>query len=74
MIDWFETPSPFPEIRCWGAIQEPFQYVLSYDELEDRYFVSGKRYPNQGTRINLGVYRTKGDAILAAETHWSNNR
>jgi hypothetical protein len=73
MLEWFEGPT-IMGIRTWGAIALPFQYVLSYDNETLSFWVSAKEYPNASRRINLGEYFSEGDARLAAETHYSNNR
>jgi len=73
MIEWFDMSSPYPEIKVWGAIELPFQYCMSYDESDFKFYVSAKTYPNAGKRTDLGVYYSRSDAELACANHWWNH-
>lgn len=73
MIEWFKMPD-YEEHQIWGAVAEPFQYVLSYNRLEGKFYVSAKHYPNASKIIPLGEYWSRNEAEAACSSHWSNNR
>jgi hypothetical protein len=72
-MQWISLPSPFPDMKCWGAVRKPFQYVISYDEQTLKWNVSSKEYPNATKRHDIGEYNTRADAELACVAHWSIN-
>jgi len=68
---WLTTPSPFSNMEIWGAIYEPFSYVLSYDGKHKQWGASAN--PLQGNPVmftDLGAHhKSRDDAEAAIKAH-----
>lgn len=71
-MNWiaFMSPPQVPGMLLWGAISEPWQYVISYDREFGTWAASVKRLPDEGPLIPLGhEHATRFDAEEACERH-----
>jgi hypothetical protein len=71
-MNWFDVPSPFPEITLWGCSREPWQYVLSHNADRNDWAASAKVDGRPETaRIELGWnFATRAEAEAAVEQHY----
>ena len=72
-MNWFNMPSPFPEITTWGCIRGPWNYVLSHNADRNDWGASVTRYQpvRNGPRLDLGWhFANRAEAEAAIDQHY----
>jgi len=71
---WHKYPATLPMVpgmMVWGAVCEPFQFVVSFDRLHQEWGASVKFVGDRGKLIALGTsFESEWEAKQACVQHW----